>query len=133
MEEYDPTAPPKFNTSQGKIIKGTINDADFKMGTSSIPSKYDSLITRSQTISAFGSGVNRFRARDNAESPGPGSYTSRNRQSPSLSKKGSGPFVSKLDRSITNKMKSVPGPGTYSSPMFKPVVASKFGKSERSN
>jgi hypothetical protein len=46
--------------SQGKIIKGTIHDADFKLTTSSIPQKLENVIKRSQTISAFGSGVDRF-------------------------------------------------------------------------
>lgn len=86
--------------SQGKIIKGTINDANMKISTSSIPHKYDNIITRSQTISAFGSGTNRFIERDRTIenlTPGPGTYQSKiKRETPSHSKKGYGPLISKF-------------------------------------
>ncbi len=90
----------KGNLLSGKILKGTINDADSKIVTSSIPSKFDNIISRSQTISAFGSGVGRFKSKEFAaeQKPGPGSYSFFNKQSPSISKKGYGPFLSKLKR-----------------------------------
>jgi hypothetical protein len=40
MTDYDPTITIKPSVSVGKIIKGTINDADFKVSSSSIPSKF---------------------------------------------------------------------------------------------
>ena len=123
----------KGSISHGKIVKGTIYDADMKVSTSSIPYKVENVIVRSQTISAFGSGVNRFdRDIPGRESPGPGTYVALNRsvQNPSLAKSGYGSLQNKMDRSNPNKMKSVPGPGAYSSPNTIKQQTTRFGKFE---
>lgn len=99
MEGQERLLATKGSFSQGKIIKGTIYDADFKVSTSSIPCKDENVITRSQTISAFGSGVNRFdRDQGGRESPGPGAYASltRSDHSPSFAKSGYGPLQNKM-------------------------------------
>lgn len=131
MEDDDLFARTKGSVSHGKIVKGTINDADFKVNCSSIPSRLENVITRSQTISAFGSGVDRFtRSDDGRGSPGPGAYAkqSRTTKNPSFAKSGYGPMQSKMSREMINKMKSVPGPGSYNSLNPTKQPATKFAK-----
>lgn len=132
MEEEElPLQRTKGSLSQGKIIKGTIYDADLKISTSSIPHKLENVISRSQTISAFGSGVNRFTlANPERDSPGPGAYVTlaRANRSPSMAKSGYGSLQNKTTRSTPNKMISVPGPGAYKAPQNQGLRATRFSK-----
>ncbi|KAL7858640.1 hypothetical protein AOLI_G00187420 [Acnodon oligacanthus] len=83
--------------------------------SSSIPTKYQTLVIKNTDRKGFTSQSKRFTGRAN-ENPGPGSYlshTSADTCSPSFSKKGTGGFPSKAVRVIHKPQRGIPGPNTY--------------------
>ncbi|KAK3526750.1 hypothetical protein QTP70_032892 [Hemibagrus guttatus] len=85
--------------------------------SSSIPSKYQTVIISNVERKGFSSQAKRFTHYSLNENPGPGSYlshTSADSCSPSFSKKGTGGFVSKALRvSRKPQIPSSPAPNTY--------------------
>lgn len=101
----------------GKIIKGTMNEAPIKLKVSSIPSKYENIVYRSNSSHAFGDSTNKFyhpsQTRDSFN-PGPGMYESGANFQKISSKKGTGSFASTSKLSRMERSRShVPGPGSY--------------------
>ncbi|XP_041359400.1 O(6)-methylguanine-induced apoptosis 2-like [Gigantopelta aegis] len=84
---------------------------------SSIPTKYQTIVTDNTDKKGFLTKAKRFQADvDLTEAPGPGNYlkhTKVDNSSPSLSKKGTGGFASKSKRGVKFSMSAAPGPGTY--------------------
>lgn len=66
----------------GKIVKGTLNEAQIKMRVSSIPNKFQNIIYTSNNQPAFGNNTKRFFDLCSSQkiNPGPGQY-SLNKQS----------------------------------------------------
>ncbi|XP_026156509.1 O(6)-methylguanine-induced apoptosis 2 isoform X2 [Mastacembelus armatus] len=86
--------------------------------SSSIPTKYQSVVITNQEKKGFLSQTRRFHSHVCLnENPGPGSYgciSSSEVKSPSFSKKGTTGFVaSKVTRSYSNPKRGIPGPNAY--------------------
>ena len=109
--------------SAGKIIKGTMNEAPIKLNVSSIPSKYENVIFKSKSQSAFGDSTKKFfklSANDSSLTPGPGRYNLNQSLTKIDSKKGSGFFASETKLTRLERVRShVPGPGSYKMNLMK--------------
>jgi len=106
------------NHGSGRLHKGHSITA----ATSSIPSKYQTIVIDKSERKGFLSKAKRFiHEGDLNDNPGPGSYASHSamqRLGPSYSKKGTGGFASK-DRRITKHSSTCsPGSGAYALPGF---------------
>ncbi|XP_033120954.1 O(6)-methylguanine-induced apoptosis 2-like [Anneissia japonica] len=121
----------------GKIHKGSGVTA----ASSSIPSKYQTIVIPNHDRKGFGSQSKRFgHGRDINENPGPGSYVGHGQATSdksSYSKKGYGVgFVSKTQRNVRHKGTPGPGAAAYSLPSLlstrndfnKTVTTSSFQK-----
>lgn len=88
--------------------------------TSSIPSKYQTIVTDNSDRKGFSSQAKRFQAESHfTDAPGPGSYIGHikvDNNSTSFSKKGTGGFASKSKRQTKYLMSNAPGPGIYALP-----------------
>lgn len=88
--------------------------------TSSIPSKYQTIVTDNSDRKGFSSQAKRFQQESYlTEAPGPGSYVGHvkvDNDSVSFSKKGTGGFASKSKRQTRYLMSNAPGPGIYALP-----------------
>ena len=93
--------------------------------TSSIPSKYETVIFKFENKKAFGASAVRFQINTN-ENPGPGSFNQNRKIKParfkeSYSKKGyTNGFASNAERRVGNirYVNTGPGPGYYSHKLF---------------
>ncbi|XP_071964528.1 O(6)-methylguanine-induced apoptosis 2-like [Antedon mediterranea] len=107
---------PNYRRLSGHIQSGRIHKGSgISAATSSIPSKYQTIVVPNNDKKGFGSQSKRFsHEKDVNENPGPGSYVSHGRATSdksSYSKKGYGVgFVSKTRRNVRNK--GTPGPGS---------------------
>lgn len=129
----------------GKIHKG-FNEVCRTAGhTSSIPTKYQTVVISNGDKKGFSSQTKRFFLED-CQNPGPGSYMSHRHTdfiSPSYSKKGTGGFASQTVRDPRNPQRGIPGPNAYnlqsslihkhsfgrgSSRTFRPPVAIKLNE-----
>ncbi|KAH3698604.1 O(6)-methylguanine-induced apoptosis 2-like [Dreissena polymorpha] len=88
--------------------------------TSSIPSRYQTIVTDNADRKGFGQQAKRFHSENYfTDAPGPGSYVGHvtvDNTSVSLSKKGTGGFASKSKRQSRYLMSNAPGPGIYNLP-----------------
>lgn len=110
----------KGTSSQGRLVKGFIQDATLKTNISSIPSKFETIIYTKPSKKAFGTSSNRFystKLENVKDLPGPGYYNFGLNPNDSIdpSKIGNSGFLSKTNRNpfsmkYTN---SGPGPGSY--------------------
>jgi|ETNmetMinimDraft_30_1059905.scaffolds.fasta_scaffold80765_1 hypothetical protein len=62
-----------FNKTTGKLYRGSTQTGPNKTMTSSIPSKYETVIFKFENKKAFGASAVRFQMNTN-ENPGPGSF-----------------------------------------------------------
>ena len=112
----------KGKNPPGKLIRGFIQDASLKTNISSIPGKFETVIYSKSPKKGFNSTSNRFNPLmplDNAENPGPGSYSflleeANNNRTHSVRGYGNG-FVSKTNRDtfVKKYLNMGPGPGSY--------------------
>ncbi|KAL4235726.1 O(6)-methylguanine-induced apoptosis 2 [Mactra antiquata] len=88
--------------------------------TSSIPSKYQTIVTDNADRKGFNAQAKRFQAESFfTDAPGPGSYVGHvtlDSDKVSYSKKGTGSFASKSKRQTRYLMSNAPGPGIYGLP-----------------
>ncbi|XP_052774766.1 O(6)-methylguanine-induced apoptosis 2-like isoform X1 [Mya arenaria] len=88
--------------------------------TSSIPSRYQTIVTDNADRKGFGQQAKRFQPESHfTDAPGPGNYVGHvtvDNTSVSFSKKGSGGFASKTKRQTRYLMSNAPGPGIYALP-----------------
>lgn len=103
------------NPPSGRIYKGTINAAT---ASSSIPTKYQTIVVDNSDKKGFLSQAKRFQPDDLNDSPGPGTYvgiSNMERNSASLSKRGTGMLASKAKRISGWYVNDCsPGPAKYS-------------------
>eukprot|EP00471_Norrisiella_sphaerica_P002090 CAMPEP_0184486546 /NCGR_PEP_ID=MMETSP0113_2-20130426/8033_1 /TAXON_ID=91329 /ORGANISM="Norrisiella sphaerica, Strain BC52" /LENGTH=394 /DNA_ID=CAMNT_0026868473 /DNA_START=181 /DNA_END=1365 /DNA_ORIENTATION=- len=97
--------------SGGRRYIGRVNRNH--LGAASIPSKYETiLLNDNKKAKGFISGSVRFKATQEVDTPGPGSYnTLGQRSSESFSKKGFGNFASSSNRFQGSRPTYYPGPG----------------------
>ena len=102
----------------GKLHKGH----NVTAATSSIPSKYQTIVIDNSDKRGFLARSRRFKHDTNVnDNPGPGSYVGHGfieKHSTSFSKKGTGGFASKDKRIMKQKYVDSPGPGVYALPSF---------------
>ena len=110
----------KGTSSQGKLIKGFIQDATLKTNISSIPSKFETIIYTKPSKKAFGTSSNRFystKLENIKDLPGPGYYNFDLNANESIepTKAGNSGFLSKTNRNPFSMkyQNSGPGPGSY--------------------
>ncbi|XP_062856002.1 O(6)-methylguanine-induced apoptosis 2 [Trichomycterus rosablanca] len=99
----------------GKQVQKGLTPSCKPSGSSTIPTKYQTVVIRNTERDGFNSHTKRFTYNVN-ENPGPGSYlshTSSDTCSPSFSKKGTGGFASKTARVSRKKQRGPPGPDAY--------------------
>ncbi|XP_052075026.1 O(6)-methylguanine-induced apoptosis 2-like [Mytilus californianus] len=104
--------------------------------TSSIPSRYQTIVTDNADKRGFLGQAKRFRF-DEAmtDAPGPGNYVrheTMDNNSTSFSKKGTGGFASKTKRGVKYFITAAPGPGVYGLPSML-VTRKDFNKAENSS
>ncbi|ESO94482.1 hypothetical protein LOTGIDRAFT_118149 [Lottia gigantea] len=86
---------------------------------SSIPTKYQTIVTDNSDKKGFTCKAKRFQSTTLSENPGPCNYIGHDnfdKESNSFSKKGTGSFASKSKRQIRYEMSNGPGPGIYGLP-----------------
>ena len=110
----------KGASSQGKLVKGFIQDATLKTNISSIPSKFETIIYTKPSKKAFGTSSNRFystKLENIKDLPGPGYYNFgfNANDSNESEKVGNSGFLSKTNRNPFSMKypNSGPGPGSY--------------------
>ncbi|XP_031563279.1 O(6)-methylguanine-induced apoptosis 2-like [Actinia tenebrosa] len=112
--EQTPKRPVGGGLNTGRIHKGHGKTA----ASSSIPSKYQTIVTDNSEKKGFLSRSRRFNEDSLTYNPGPGRYdqlTKTESEATSFSKRGTGCFASKTKRFARRRIQgeSGPGPGTY--------------------
>ena len=87
----------KGTMHRGKIYKGSIQDAGSKCSIGSIPSTFEGIIYRTNSVQAFGSSCQRFESSLKSNlSPGIYTVNSDLHSKTSFNKKGGGSLLSKV-------------------------------------
>jgi hypothetical protein len=114
-----------------------VQDAGSKLSIGSIPSTYEAIIYRNNSVQAFGSGSTRFQHLTDFTNIAPNQYQKeraaifRWKSDEKMNRKGYGPFISGEKRMPGGKWVNTPGPGAYTQENADEQSASAKGDSNK--